>query len=277
MRKLAELLGPSYERLKEKYLGARASAVPARYRSQFVSYPGASEVQHFLDCAIPPSSRRVLIVGVFAGRDYFFFKTRGTHEVFAVDLERVSDFENLHVTNVEQKLPFPEKFFDAIVVNEVIEHLVEDARALGNFRECLKDDGTLFVSVPFLHEAEPTHVRVHTRVSVERLLACCGFEPIEVIERPGLGFYLPWVNALNFAASLVADFAMGRTVYGLTLPLLARLERWSGRHANPLRRTSPYHGAFFVCRKSAKVNYLERNRDHFCAEVDDVRAVSPVT
>jgi SAM-dependent methyltransferase len=264
MRSLAEVLRARYERLKSAYLGDRAAAVPPRYRSQFVCYPGASEIQHILDRAVPSSARRVLVIGVFAGRDYFFFKTRGTHEVFAIDLEHVPDFENLRVTNVEDPLPFAQKYFDCVVINEVIEHLVDDAKALGNIRDCLKDDGILFASVPFLHEAEPTHVRVHTRTSVERLFGCCGFEPVEIIERPGLGFYVPWVNEANFAVSLVTQAVLGRTSYGWTLPLLARLERWSGAYPNPVRRLSAYHGGYFVFRKGPKTNYLERNREDFC-------------
>ena len=265
MQALPQSLKTLYERLKEKHLGVRASVVPRRYWSQFVCYPGASEIQHFLDRAIPPSARRILVIGVFAGRDYFFFKTRGTHEVFALDLEAVPDFENLSVANVEERLPFPEKYFDAIVVNEVLEHLVQDAKALGNIRDCLTDDGTLFVSVPFLHEAERTHVRVHTRISVERLLECCGFAPVEVIERPGLGFYVPGINAINFAVSVASNAVTGRPVYGVTLPWLARLERWTGRRQNPLRQFSQDWGGFFVCRKTAKVDYVERNREAFCA------------
>lgn len=265
MRTAADRLRARYERMKADFLGSRAEVVPPRYRSQFVCYPGASEIQHILDRAVPPTARRVLVIGVFAGRDYFFLKQRGTHQVTAVDLEQVPDFEDLYIANVEERLPFPAKHFDCIVLNEVIEHLVEDAKALGNIRECLKDEGLLFVSVPFIHETEPTHIRVHTRISVERLFACCGFAPEEIIERPGLGFYVPWINQANFVLSLLTEAVGGRTTYGWTLPLLGRIERWTGKRSNPLRRLSKYHGGYFTFRKSAKVDYLERNREDFCA------------
>lgn len=190
-KSLRTILEDHYDRLKENYLGSRAAAVPIEYRSNFVSYKGASDLQFILANAIPTSAKRVLVIGVFGGRDYFFLKTRGDHEVHAVDLQAMPGFDNLEIANIEESLPYPEKFFDAIVMSEVIEHLVEDARALKNVRNVLADDGILFLSVPFLHEQEQAHVRVHTRLSVIRLLSCCGFEASDIIERPGLGFFLP--------------------------------------------------------------------------------------
>ncbi len=254
-------LAASYERVKESYLGSRAPDVPPEFRSNFVAYRGASEVQFILDKAIPETAKRVLVIGVFGGRDFFFLKTRGVHELHAIDLHPMPGIEHLEVANIEKPLPYPDKFFDAIVINEVLEQLVEDAKALGNLRAVLADDGILFVSVPFLHDREPAHVRVHTRLSVVRLLSCCGFEPKEIVERPGLGFYLPWVNPLNFAASAAALALTGRTLYPVTLPILGTIERWTGARRNPLRRISPFWGGFFVFRKSKEsFDYVAQNQ-----------------
>jgi SAM-dependent methyltransferase len=263
-KRLRHIFQERYGRLKENYLGSRAPAIPAEYRSNFVSYKGASDLQFILAEAIPAAARRILVIGVFGGRDYFFFKTRGNHEVHALDLQAMPGFENLKIANIEEPLPYPNKFFDAIVMNEVIEHLIEDAKALKNVRNVLADDGILFLSVPFLHEREEGHVRVHMRQSVIRLLSCCGFAPFDIMERPGLGFFLPWVNALNFAASALTFALARRTVYPVTLPLLGRLEQWSGRRPNPLRRMSSGWGGYFVCRKSAATfNYVAQNRDAY--------------
>jgi SAM-dependent methyltransferase len=262
-----------YASMKASALGAAASEIPAEYRSSFVSYGGAREVQHIIGRMVPKSAKRVLVIGVFGGRDYFLLKSRGGHEVHALDLEVVPGFDNFKVGNVEERLPYGEKYFDAIVMNEVLEHLIEDARALGNLRAALKDDGVLVLSVPFVHDAEPTHVRVHTRASVERLLACCGFEAFDVVERPGLGFYLPGVNAVNHLASLVLHATTGRTLYNVTMPLIARFEDWAGKRPNRLRRLSPSWGAFLACRKiPTKFDHVSHNAKTFWSQAPNRRA-----
>jgi len=254
-----------YARVKATYMGERGRDVPEQYWSQFVCYRGASEVQYICGTMIPRTARRVLVIGVFGGRDYFFLKLRG-HEVHATELAEVPGFDNLRVANVEEGLPYADGYFDAVVLSEVIEHLVDDGRALGHIRRVLADDGVLVLAVPFLHEAEVTHVRVHTRVSVERLVAHCGFDVVDVCERPGAGFYIPGVNLFNHAASAIAYMVAGRTVYDWTLPLLARFERWAGGKRNPLRRISPYWGAHFLCRKSSTTpDRIGQNRAAFCA------------
>jgi len=262
---MKKLLKEQYERLKASHLGSHADEVPAGYRSNFVSYGGAAEIQHIVGEMVPPTARRVLVIGVFGGRDYFYLKIRGTHELHAVDLAQIEGFDNLQVANVEDPLPFPDQYFDAIVMNEVVEHLVEDGKALKNVARVLKDDGVFVISVPFLHEAEPTHIRVHTRASVERLLTHCGFKPERIIERPGAGFFLPAVNWVNHALSAALFMSNGRTVYSKTLPLLSRFEAWAGTKPNPLRRFSGRWGAYFLCRKLPRsADYVEENRERFC-------------
>jgi SAM-dependent methyltransferase len=244
----------------------RSRDVPEEYWSQFVSYRGASEVQYICGTMVPRTARRVLIIGVFGGRDYFYFKVRG-HEVHAAELAEVPGFDNLRVANVEESLPYPDGYFDAVVLSEVLEHLVDDGRALGHIRRVLSDEGVLVVAVPFLHEAEPTHIRVHTRVSVERLLRHCGFDVVDVCERPGAGFYVPGVNVFNHAVSIVAFLTAGKTIYDWTLPVLARFESWAGRRRNPLRRLSPSWGAHFRCKKLfAAPDRIAQNQAAFCAQ-----------
>ncbi len=47
------------------------------------------------------------------------------------------------------ELPFKEERFDWIVMNEVLEHLEEPAKALLHIREFLKPEGKLMISVPY--------------------------------------------------------------------------------------------------------------------------------
>ena len=257
-----------YENAKAAYLRDQAEIVPQAYRSNFVCFGGASEVQYIIWKMIPKSAKRILVVGVFGGRDYFGLKVRGV-EVHGVDLKELPEYENLSVANVEEGLPFPDQFFDAIVMNEVLEHLVRDYQALNHLKRVLKDDGVLVMSVPFLHEAEPTHVRVHTRRSVERLLLCCGYTLDSVIERPGLGIWPRWVNWVNHGISILLFAGFGRTIYPITLPLLWKVEYWSGRHCLPWRRYSRCWGGYFAFRKAKLgLDYISLNKQVFCHTVD---------
>ncbi len=254
----------AYKQLQMAYLGPDAVRVPPPYRSTFICYGGSSEVQYIVGRLVPASAKRVLVVGVFGGRDYFYLKLRGMHDVHAVDLMPISGFDNLAVANVEEGLPYPDQFFDAIVTNEVLEHLLKDNCALGHLRRVLKDDGTLVLSVPFLHQSEPTHLRVHTRVSLERLLASCGFQVRDVVERPGLGCYISWINVLNHVASLITFWTIGITVYGAVLPHIWRLEYVMGHRRLPWRRFSRAWGAYVACQKTSQwMNYLAMNQQVF--------------
>ena len=46
------------------------------------------------------------------------------------------------------ELPFPDASFDCVIISEVLEHLGEDERALGEISRVLKPGGTLAASVP---------------------------------------------------------------------------------------------------------------------------------
>src|ERR1700694_2325880 len=102
---MRQLLKNYYERLKADHLGPEAAAVPKAYWSQFVCYGGASEVQYIVGEMVPQTANRVLVIGVFGGRDYFYLKRRGVHAVHGVDLALIPGFENLAVANVEEELP----------------------------------------------------------------------------------------------------------------------------------------------------------------------------
>jgi SAM-dependent methyltransferase len=274
MSSLSEVLKRQYDKLKIAHLGANAEFVPPACRSNFVCYGGASEAQYVIGQLIPRSAKRVLIVGVFGGRDYFFLKIRGTHELHAVDLQALPGYDNLRVANVECPLPYPEHYFDAILMGDVLEHLLDDHTALSGLKRVLKREGVLVLTVPFLHEAEPTHLRVHTRLSVVRLLACCGFTVGRVIERPGPGLWPTWINPLHHALNLILYLLTGKTIYAKVLGFLGRVEYRTGGLTIPWRRYSKRWGAVFECRPAAHaIDYVAMNRDAFCRTSGDRRTV----
>jgi hypothetical protein len=81
-----------YEAMKKDFLGEKSKIVPKKYWSQFVCLGGASEVQYQIGQLIPNEKRKILVVGIFGGRDYFYLKTIGK-DVYCLDLYIDKDFE----------------------------------------------------------------------------------------------------------------------------------------------------------------------------------------
>jgi len=56
---------------------------------------------------------------------------------------------HLHYARADcRQLPFPNRFFDVVVLFEVIEHIAEQERCLGEIRRVLAAGGCLIVSTP---------------------------------------------------------------------------------------------------------------------------------
>ena len=98
----------------------------------------------------------------------------------------------LSVIDPENRLPFPDEFFDTISAIDVMEHLLDTESTLEEFNRVLKPGGTvliatnelsrskLFLIALFYHNtyfypASP-HIRYFTRNSLEDLLRRKGFE-----------------------------------------------------------------------------------------------------
>lgn len=78
-------------------------------------------------------------------------------------------------------LPFDAESFDAVICNQVLEHVFEPESFVAEIRRVLVADGRLVLSVPFLwpeHE-RPRDSQRYTSYGVRELLLRCGFEIIE--------------------------------------------------------------------------------------------------
>jgi SAM-dependent methyltransferase len=253
-----------YDEMKKEYLGEQAKIIPPKYWSQFVCLGGASEVQYQIGQIIPADKNKVLIVGVFGGRDYYYLKILGK-DVFALDLFNDEDFENLTVWNIENTndVPYPTNYFDVVVMCEVIEHLARDYDALQNIRRLLKDDGILILSVPFLNDYEPFHIRYFNKKTVERLLNVSGFIVDKIFERPNLFLYPSLINLLHHGVNALFFIFFKATLYKITLPLFWRIEMNLAKKSNPFRRYFKNYGAIFKCRKGERFDYIDFNRQRF--------------
>ncbi len=79
-------------------------------------------------------------------------------------------------------LPVQADTFDFILCTEVLEHLHDPRRALGEMRRVLRPDGELLLTVPFVHELheEPYDFYRYTPYALRRLLEEAGLRPLSI-------------------------------------------------------------------------------------------------
>jgi SAM-dependent methyltransferase len=259
---IRQRLQPVYTKLKRHYLDSMGFDVPERYRSYFVHWGGGAEAQYIyarLLERLGPGAK-VLVVGVMGGHHYYLLRNLG-FDVTALDIGPQPDVPDIVYANVEEPLPFLDQTFDAVLIGEVLEHLERDVEALRNVRRVLKDDGQIVVTVPFYNDWEGGHMRIHSPVSAERLLALGGFAVQDYLERPAL--FRPNVfNPFQHGLSLVSYLLRGRTSYAGSNRLIGSLS-WRLGHALTLgrfRRLGRGYGGYYLCQKGSTLDHIATNR-----------------
>lgn len=204
---------------------------------------------------------RVLIIGDGGGRDYYSLKLLGKHPV-VMDVAAQSIISDLIIADANKLLPFSAGTFDAVVMAEVVEHLPEDFQALQRVRGVLKEDGVLVLTVPYYNDATPTHVRIHSPISIERLLQAAGWKITGYAEKGGglsrVAAWTPLRLGFHLANLLFAGIS-GRTFYQPVNSFIARIDFWLGRRRNSIHRWSKLHGAMIKCEKAQPVDWARRN------------------
>ena len=121
-----------YEQMKEEHAKRIGLlAIPERYRSHLVCVGGASEQAWLImQLCQRHQAKRILVVGVFGGRDFWFLQANG-YDVDGFDIVQPSDFPPI-VGNVEEAHTLPRGPYDAVILAEVLEHLRDDATDLRN-------------------------------------------------------------------------------------------------------------------------------------------------
>ncbi|MFH1231255.1 MAG: class I SAM-dependent methyltransferase [Planctomycetota bacterium] len=146
--------------------------------------------------------KRILDLGCGSGRHTVYFAKKG-FDVYGIDIAR----QGLRITklwlrkeglkadlkcgSVYDKLPYPDKFFDALISIQVINHArIETIRkAIGEIERILKPKGIIFITVAKTHRG-----RFHTRKS--KLIAPRTCIPLEGKEK-GLIHHLFTKDALK--------------------------------------------------------------------------------
>ncbi len=98
--------------------------------------------------------------------------------------------EKLNLNIIEgsiKDVAFPDKFFDVIVMLDVLEHLPDPKHALLKMRKILKNDGILYISIPDISSAmsrvlrakwwgiNKFHLFYFSKKTLEKMLYACGF------------------------------------------------------------------------------------------------------
>lgn len=264
LRSLRRWVNSVYDQMLSASYITGQIAVPPRVLRYYVNLPSSeyvTTIHRFVE-----TKDRVLVIGDAGGRDSYFLCISGK-QVVVLDIAPQA-LPSMVLGDVSAGLPFFDASFDAVVMAEVIEHLIDDIAALWEIRRVLKDDGILALTVPFFHDDADYHVRVHSPLSIKRLLAACGFRVLEYVERGG-GFaellHSRWLfrMALHLSSFLVFSVSR-RTVYEPVNRVLAAVDEYFGRHEYSLwHRWSQHYGAMLKCCKGPVINYQAINRAVF--------------
>jgi SAM-dependent methyltransferase len=137
--------------------------------------------------------------------------------------------------------------FDTVVCLDVLEHIEDDARALGHMHALLADGGTLILKVPALPALYGTidralgHERRYRAGQLRRLVAEAGFVDPELSYMNMIGAVGWWINGRVWRRTAQSP-AQIRT-FERMVPLIQRLERkWAPPFGQSL---------VIVCRKAA--------------------------
>jgi 2-polyprenyl-3-methyl-5-hydroxy-6-metoxy-1,4-benzoquinol methylase len=180
-------------------------APPYRDQKEFTGYYNFDRKE--LIKYIPEGAKRILDIGCGAGSFGELIKCRKSVEVWGV--EKVAEvahearrkLDRVIVGNIESDdVELPLNYYDCVVFNDVIEHLVDPWSTLKRIKRHLVNKGTVIASIPNVRywdnvkrlvlskewnytEAgilDKGHLRFFTIKGIEKLFAQCGLELISV-------------------------------------------------------------------------------------------------
>jgi SAM-dependent methyltransferase len=143
-----------------------------------------------------------------------------------------------------QALPFRDGAFDAVKATEILEHVADAPRALGECRRVLKRGGRLVITAPFLERlhADPHDYARYTERMWERLLRDAGLAVVQIA--PQGGYFTHLAGLLRF---LVLRAPAGLRHLGYcAFPLLDLLARLDGTARVQRSELASFVGGYLV-------------------------------
>lgn len=155
---------------------------------------------------IPESAKRILDIGCNTGGFGESLKAIRDVEVWGVEPNKIAAaqasgiLDNVVVDRFTEETQVPDDFFDIVVFNDVLEHMVEPWESLRLAKRKLRTGGCVVASIPnilhqsnllhmlferdFRYEADGirdrTHLRFFTRLSAIRLFEECDYKVLRV-------------------------------------------------------------------------------------------------
>lgn len=229
---LRRWIGRRYTRLLEAQRCAHGFPGPTRnlrWYNEFASY-FRNEIVYRM--CVAAGARRVLIVGDGGGRDYWYLRWKGFGGLTVVDIAPQFSIPSLVQGDIAGRLPFADGTFDCAIACDVLEHLYDDREALRNLHALLCAGGVLVIAGPYWHDADRTHVRIHSPEIIRRTLEDSGFVVEAQLSRGGLAHLMRLLHALNVVVNLVSFSVAGRILFDrinrMSFALNRPITRWRG-------------------------------------------------
>jgi len=131
------------------------------------------------------------------------------------------------------EIPVEDEFFDAIICNAVLEHVVNPDEVMSEFHRVCRPGGVLYLTVPFLQpeHLDPTDYQRYTLRGLERLVTHHGFEVTESGGVHSVYVTVAWIAREWLSQKRSVAGAVARR---LLYPYLRRKCRTSDEHVHSL-------------------------------------------
>lgn len=194
-----------------------------RWYNSFTSYFRNELVRQM---CVSSGATKVLIIGDGGGRDYWYLRWKGIQDLTVVDIAPQSAVPNLIQCDIAGPVPFAPGSFDCVIACDILEHLYDDMEAFRNIHALLVKNGSFVIAGPYWHDADRTHVRIHSPEIIRRTLEDSGFLVDEQAARGGVAqIYMRWVHPANVILNCAWHRITGQTLFDRVNHLLFAMNR----------------------------------------------------